>query len=473
MEEILMGTQEKMEREINLLDLFWGILLSWRQIICFGVIFAILLGGVKYVRDIRAYQSVENVDIEEKEQELTEDEIQQVLNARNLLSRIKEYEEYLANSALMQMNLYQKPVVELQYYVDSDYTFNYTQENQNDYSNDLLTMYTSYILSGEMSTKVIDVAGLSVNQADFSEFWSVSQNGNSIMLKVTCPEEEKMGVVAETIKTQLSKKEAEFQEIGAHKLKLMTESENVVVDNSLVDRRNSISSNIASFGTQLNNLKANMSDQQLALLVSEQEESEEEDPQTLEKPGISFKFMILGAVFGVFLICIWLACKMIFAVKLQNPDEIRTIYNTRLLGEVEIQSEKKRFLSVIDDKLLAIKNRRKKKLTAKQQVSVITANIALSCKQQGIACIFMTGSEFESADATILAMLKQELSAQGIQVKEGGNIFYDAESLKQGTEIGNILFIEQKGQSIYDEISNELNLANEQKNNILGFVVLV
>ncbi len=85
----------------------------------------------------------------------------------------------------------------------------------------------------------------------------------------------------------------------------------------------------------------------------------------------------------------------------------------------------------------------------------------------------MTGSEFEKADATVLAMLKQELSTQGIQVKEGGNIFYDVESLKQGTEIGNILFVEQKGESIYDEISNELNLANEQKNNIVGFVVLV
>lgn len=467
-----MGTQEKMEREINLLDLFWGILLSWRQIICFGIIFAVMLGGVKYVRDTRAYRAAQNTDIEEEVEELPENEMQQVLNAKNLISRIKEYEDYMANSALMQMNLYQKPVVELQYYVDSDYTFNYTQESQNDYSGDLITMYTSYILSGEMSDKVIDAAGLSVSQADFSEFWTVSQNGNSISLKVTCPEEKKMEIVAETIKTQLGKKEAEFQEIGTHKLKLMVESENVVVDTSLIDRRNSVSGNIATFGTQLNNLKANMSDQQLALLESGQEDGEEDSAQSLGKPGFSLKYMILGAFAGIFLICVWLACKIIFTARLQNPEEIRTLYNARLLGEVEIQSGKKRFLSVIDDKLLAIKNRRKKKLTPKQQISVISANIALSCKQQGIGCVFMTGSEFESMDATVLEMLKQGLSAQGIQVKEGGNIFYDAESLEQGTEIGNILFIEQKGKSIYDEISNELNLANEQKNNILGFVVL-
>ena len=468
-----MGTQGKMEREVNLLDLFWSLLLSWRQIICFGIIFAVLLGGLQYVRDISAYQAVQNVSMEEEKEELSDDELQQVLNAKNLISRIKDYEEYLDSSALMQVNLYQKPVVELQYYVDSDYTFNYTQESENDYSSDLIAMYTGYIMSGEMSNKVIDAAKLSVNQADFSEFWSVSQNGNSILIKVTCPEEKKMQVVAETIKTQLSKKEAEFQEIGAHKLKLMVESENVIVDSALIDKRNSVSGSIASFGTQLNSLKANMSDQQLALLESEQEDGEEDNAKALANPGFSAKYMIFGSIVGIFLICIWLVCKVIFTVRLQNPEEIRTLYNARLLGEVEIQSGKKRFLSVIDDKLLTIKNRRKKKLTAKQQISMVTANIALSCKQQGIDCIFMTGSEFEKADATVLAMLKQELSAQGIQVKEGGNIFYDVGSLKQGTEIGNILFVEQKGQSIYDEISNELNLANEQKNNIVGFVVLV
>lgn len=44
--------------------------------------------------------------------------------------------------------------------------------------------------------------------------------------------------------------------------------------------------------------------------------------------------------------------------------------------------------------------------------------------------------------------------------------------MKQGTEIGNILFVEQVGLSIYDEVFNELNLAKEQCTTILGAVVL-
>ena len=57
MEEVLMQTQERTEREINLLDLFWEVLLGWRRIICFGILLAVLIGGMKYYMDIRAYRA--------------------------------------------------------------------------------------------------------------------------------------------------------------------------------------------------------------------------------------------------------------------------------------------------------------------------------------------------------------------------------------------------------------------------------
>ncbi len=466
-----MEVQERVDREINLVELFWQFLLSWRQIICFGIIFAVLLGGLKYVRDVRIYQASQNVDIEQQEESLPEAEMQQVLEARNLMARIEEYENYLDNSTLMQINLYEKPVVELQYYIDSDYTFNYTQDTQNDYTTALMALYYNYIISGEMNSKVAKEVGLSVSEADVSELWSISQAENSMSIKFTCPQKEKMDDVAEIIKGQLDKKETEFQEVGAHKLKLMDESENVIVDYGLIDRKNTISNNIATINTQLNTLKTGLTEQQLALVENKQ--AEEESELVAAKPKISKKYTVLGAVLGIFLIAVWIACKMLFTAKLQSPEEIRALYNARLLGAVGIQPRKKPFLSMIDNKILGIKNRRKKKLTVQQQVKVIVANIALYCKQEEIDCIYMSGSEFENMDSGIIDMLRRELSAQGIQVKEGGNIFYDAESLKLSTEMGHIVFVEQVGKSIYDEILNELNLAKEQKNNILGVVVLV
>lgn len=468
-----MKTQEKMQQEINLIELFWDILFAWRQIICFGIIAAILVSGMKYVLDNRAFRMTQNIQVEQEKDEFTVEEKEQIEEARIMMDRIENYQKYLKESALMQIDPYEKPVVELQYYVESDYTYNYTQDNQYDYTGSLMTLYCNYVKSGEMSDKVIKAAKLPVSQADFSELCSANQNGTAMLITITWADTEKLEKISELVKAELNQKESDFQEVGSHKLKLLKESQNVIVDTELADRKNTVANNIGYINTQLNTLKGSMSEQQLKLLRSESEAESGDDAIKISKPGFSKKYVFLGALLGMILACAWIVCKVFFTAKLQNSGEIRAFYNTRLLGEITIQTGEKRFLSVMDDKLLAIKNRRKKKLSFEQQIKMAAANIVLSCKQQGIGCIYMTGSEYESIDIQILDLLKLELSAQNVEIYEGGNIFYDAESLKTGTEIGNMLFVEQKGLSIYDEIFNELNLAKEQNNYILGVVVLV
>ncbi len=469
-----METPDKMEQEINLGDLFWKILFRWRQVIFWGVFFAVLMGGIKFLKDIRAYHKTENMDLEQKESELSEEEMQQVIEARNLKTRMEEYERYLDKSVLMKIDPYKKPVVELQYYVDSEYTFNFTQESQKDYTDDLVALYYNYILSGEMSEKLIEATGLSVDQENISELWQVSQVGGSISIKVACPEENQMEDVARLIKEQLSKKEKELQSIEVHELKLLGESKNVVVDAVLSDRKNAISTSIVNLNAQLNNLKSGMTEQQINLIDNEEVQEESDSVrQVITKPRLNVKYIVLGAIFGIFLVCAWVVYEVAFNAKLQNPEEIRTLFNTRLVGEVTVRTQNKHFLSAIDNRLLSLKNSKKKKLTTDQQIKIIIANIALSCKHQGINHIFMTGSEYEYLDNNILDKIKKGLLLQNIQVEEGGNIFYDAESLKRGTEIRNVLFVEQVEESIYNEIYNELNIAKEQKNYVIGIVVLV
>ncbi|MCI8858077.1 MAG: hypothetical protein HFI71_00880 [Lachnospiraceae bacterium] len=460
------------EREINLIEIFWHILLGWRQIICFGILFALLIGGMKYSMNIKAYQASQNIDIEKAKIELGKEEQKKLADAIDIQKRIDEYVNYQNTSALMQIDPYEKHVLELQYYIKSDYIINYTKDSERDYTNELTSIYCNYINSGEMAQKIIDESGLSITQEDFRELLSVSQASNTIYITISFADTDKLEVICEVLKNYLQQKEPELQKIGSHSLNLIEESQNVIVDSSLIEKKNLIYSNITSLNSQLDTLKAGMSSEQQTILELEVEkmsgESEEE-----EVPSFSIKYLILGAIMGGFLVCLWIVCKMIFSVKLQNPEEIRNLYGARLFGEITVHGRKKRFLSTIDDKIMALKNRKKKKMTADQQIKVLSANIALSCKQQGIDCIYLTGSEYEEMDKTILDKLKKELSMQHIKVKDGGSISYDADSLQSGIEIGHIVFVEQTGQSIYDEIYNEINLVKEQHRDILGFVVLV
>ena len=286
------------------------------------------------------------------------------------------------------------------------------------------------------------------------------------------PEEEKLDAISEGIKKLINRKQQDFQKIGSHQLVLMGESQNTIVDDSLLEKKNSIFTRMASISVQINSLKAALSTQQKNVLDQELNTDTEKE-KVSEPPQLNKKYMLLGSFVGIFIAGIWIVCKVLFTARLQNPEEIRNLYGVRLLGEINLNTGKKHFFSWIDVKILSLKNRRKKKLSFDQQLSVACTNIAISCRKHNVNEIYITGSEYENVDVALIKMLKDKLEEQNVKVKYGENMYYDAFSMKQGIEIGNILFVEQIGKSVYDEIFREIQLVTEQNTNILGVVVLI
>lgn len=463
-----MEIQERVEREINLKELFWGLLLGWRQLICYGIIFAVLLCGMRYFLDVRSYRAAQNFDIEKAKEELETEDREKVENAVQIKKQISGYENYLEKSALMQLDPYEKPIVKLQYYVKSDYIINYTEDSFRDYTSEVTSMYCSYLTSGEVLQQIIDEAGLTISREDLGELLTVINQGTTFDISISYLDAEKLKEISSVVKKLLEEKSPEYQQIGSHTLKLIEESQNVIVDTELLDKKSNISSTLSSLKTQLNNLKSDMTGDQLKIFDVEAELEEEKEAQ-----GFSVRYFVLGGLIGLFLACAWIAYKIIFASKLQSAEEIRSLYGIRLLGEVEEpDGKKKRFLSVLDNLFLRMKNKGKKKIPAQQQIKVLSASIILSCKQQGIDCIYITGSRYGELDSRVLDDLKKELSAQNIKVREGDNIKHDAVSLQEGIDTGKLLFVEQIGKSVYDEIYDEIQLAGELNADILGVVVL-
>ena len=208
-------------------------------------------------------------------------------------------------------------------------------------------------------------------------------------------------------------------------------------------------------------------------MLDQELNTDTEKEKVSEPPQLNKKYMLLGSFVGIFIAGIWIVCKVLFTARLQNPEEIRNLYGVRLLGEINLNTGKKHFFSWIDVKILSLKNRRKKKLSFDQQLSVACTNIAISCRKHNVNEIYITGSEYENVDVALIKMLKDKLEEQNVKVKYGENMYYDAFSMKQGIEIGNILFVEQIGKSVYDEIFREIQLVTEQNTNILGVVVLI
>ena len=122
------------EREISLEHLFWKILLGWRRLVALAVIFAILVTGMKYVKDKASYQAAlkeqngtEKVD---KDIVLTKEEKQVVESAKEVQKLITDSEDYLRDSLLMNVDAFHENLLTIQFYVDTNYTYNYLEENE-------------------------------------------------------------------------------------------------------------------------------------------------------------------------------------------------------------------------------------------------------------------------------------------------------------------------------------------------------
>ena len=68
---------ENQVREISLRHLFWKVMLGWKLWIVCAVLFAILLPGVKYVKDARAYKAAQQPQ-DNQEVIFTKEEQQQI-----------------------------------------------------------------------------------------------------------------------------------------------------------------------------------------------------------------------------------------------------------------------------------------------------------------------------------------------------------------------------------------------------------
>lgn len=129
------------EVEIDLLDLLKQCLIQWRVILIFSLICAFGLSGVKYVRDLRstkqaAAEALEKADAGKSEAEaekqlkelekkaetarlnLSEEEEQAVDGSLTNEEYLLQMDDYMDGSFLMQVDPYNKHVLNLQYYIE-------------------------------------------------------------------------------------------------------------------------------------------------------------------------------------------------------------------------------------------------------------------------------------------------------------------------------------------------------------------
>lgn len=472
---------ENQEREISLKELFWKIVLAWKAWLICGVIFAVLFAGLRYVKDMRSYQvAIEslkstkgNTAKDVAETVLTADEYQEVQDAKSIQQAMDKSRKYLQESVLMNIDPYQEQSLILQYYIDSDYTWNINKDISGDYTSAVTNAYAEYVKSGVVAKRIQEELGLDVEERYIEELISVEELESAVKtediltVQVIYNDEKVLEQMAQILKECLEEQTATINNtVGSHTLKLLSENIAVHMDSELAEKHSTVQSQMDSYRTRLNTLLDTMTEDQLAELDTVLAEKEEIVTGTLVKPSFSKKYLVLGFATGVIMVILWICGVAIFTSKLQSSQELETMYGLRLFGTMK----KERKAVGLDKVLLSLKNRNQKQLSKKASFQFLISNLELACKAENVTQIFMTGTEIEHMEKAWLEEFVQKMEQAGIIVVYGENICYDAVNLRKASEIGCAILLEESGCSIYEEITKEVKILSEQNVKILGCI---
>lgn len=468
---------------IRLSNLFWDIVFGWRFLLVSAIVCAVVLTEVKYVKDqknaaLLAQNESETISIEEIEAQLTEEEQARLSEANNLRVQVEGQEQYQKESVRINLDAYAENIVVLQYYVNTNYSFNINEDIVPDHVNDIIAAYVSYIGNNGIHKELGKQLQWDIDECYIDELVcaNINNTGDMFTVQILGADADKADELADAVAASVAQYQSNLiEKIGEHELVMVDRYSSVVIDNNLATEQSKLETSIKTLRANLAAVVAEFSSNQLAVwnMESNMAEGEEEEPQPIvvPVPTVSVKYILLGAFVGIFLSCIWIVCRCLLNARLQNVGELQQMYGVRSFGNLADAVPKKRILGCVDRWLSSL--REKEQWTAEERRELVVTNMKVTCKKEQIERIFLTSViHMTEADKTQISLLIEELQKFGIKAEFGECITSNAESVEQMSEYGQVVLVEKVGVSKYEAVGKEIGLCCDQGVNVLGAVVL-
>ncbi len=458
---------DKKDREINIVVIIWQIIFAWRQLIVWGIVFAILFSGLKYVKDKRDRGDIAEILKEysaEDKRELSE-EASLVQDVKKQRQEIQEYEEYIDNSLLLKINPYKKRVLELQYFV----RYNGEQLHSEEFCvAELAQLYVEYITSTEGLQKIIDSLELNINSKELAEVITVDGSDSSFRLQILYPDKDIQDDITKSCKQLLKDEMAILQEAGSHTLILAKEYENEFVDIDLKQQQTTIKDMLETMKRELSRDEAELSDLQRIVLSELEQKENGGEFITSQEIQINKLFIVLGFLIGDFLVCMWIGMKYLFAIQIQPDTNIEEMFQIPLLGKVE-KVRANTLGNKIDKILYGIQ---KKNELFWDENKMVVKQIMNMCSDLNINRVCLAGSCYKKLDRKQLQIFKNKLEEEGIEIQEEVDLINAIIKQDDKEALGAIVLIEKEQKSFFRNIYKLMRCAEKFEVPILGMVLL-
>lgn len=456
-------------REISISELWWYVISKWKWLVIGMVVGALVLGAYGAYSAYRANESAKtNANKEYTMEDLTPEEQEEVKEL------IKEYEHYqneverLENNYLMNLDYNNATHCLVTYYVDTDYSYSYTEVKEN-YASTLVSMYKTYAHSNEVHEKLLELNIDGIEEIDLPYIYSASNEGNIIKIGGYSDLVDSE-LLMDTICVELEKYYMQMVGlIGEHELVKISEDIRTEYSESIRIRQTMLNGNVDELRVQLENDRNALGDIQKKVYDKEIERIEgvnEESIQSNQENQLtkSIKYIVLGIVGGLVVFFVFVVGMFLLDNKIKSVREFRQIYGIDLLGTVLRNDVSNK------DVIKKLNGIRLDPDEAKQKQYVLRRIIS-KCEQENIEDIIIC-STISNVKEYIGDVIK-EINNAGIKCGCVEKIDSNVESLSEVLECKNVILVEQLNKTKERDFETEIELCDKLPINIVGAIVII
>ena len=461
------------EREINLVDMFWAICLKWRGMLLWGVIFALVLGGIGY------YNNAKKTDVEVLESKLKEEDhiyIDMYLTYLDLYDIQKDYNEL---SPLMQLDPNDFYVNVLTYYVDNHYVVEYPVITERDNIAAIIQSYKTLLRTEEFASSIVEVMEMDDDSLlyclELVDLYNVygkmsipTESYNMFTISVYGSTEENCRKMSELVKSTIDTFGVDMiEQFGEHDIMLIDDITKNVSDINLSSYQKLNIDYLSSYNTALKKSGENLSGAALSYVDVVRADEEE------ETSVIDIKMIIIGFILGVFVVLFVVAMGYILNKKLRYEDNYERTFGIKLLGMISgSSSNKKKIFAFVDRWIWKKRHANMHKFTSGEEEDMVVSNIKLLAKNQEASKVYLTGATISQVGEDIVDTFAKRLGKDGVELVVGKSIIYNADALEDASEVGCIVMIDKVGEVLYNEIYSMLDCCEAHNIKVLGGVVV-
>ena len=475
------------EVEIDLIDMFWKLLMQWKAILIVCIITALMASGAKYLMDSAAYTAFT------EEQKKTEAEASRPQDERiaEVLGKLPTSEK-----SMVLLVLQQEDMIELQQdYLNNSIGLNLDPANQrtltikyllrSDAEADMQTLTDAYgtcIRRKEYMEKLGDIIDPGAKAEYIGELISTSNSpvpdsyakSTIFTVSVIQPEDTDPDKIVSLMDSAIKDLHKEISsEAGEHSIKRENIEDGRSYNTDLISRRSSIINSINDLNNRIQNTKNSFSEEQKEAMNEIERirdpKAEADEGSIVAEPVISKKYAMLGFMLGAFLYALIYIAVTVLRRSVTSASSVQSLTGTRLLGEIYTMTEHKGMRRLLSSERIINLRYREKLDTDAQSASAADTIGSVSAYNKADRLTFLLTSK--GGGVTQAAELLKSKCLEAGSIPEVTTLYIAAMKEKDLASVHDAVYIVTENTRI-DDLMKLNDLCSDYDIRLLGSVYI-